>query len=262
VTVFLAVLCAVLGLAIGSFLTVVVHRVPRGESVVRPRSRCPGCGKVVGPRDNVPVLSWLLLRGKCRGCGEPISIRYPLTEVATAALFAATAVRLRHAPHGQAVLASYLVLDAAILALALIDLETMKLPDILTLPLYATGMLLLVLPSALVGDSHASVRALEGMAGVYAAYFLLCYLTAGRGLGFGDVKLSGPLGLHLAWLGWRELAVGLLATQLLAGVVAVALLSRGRAGRKSRLPFGPFLVAGTIVGMLAGAPLGRLWLGS
>jgi leader peptidase (prepilin peptidase)/N-methyltransferase len=148
----LLALVVVLGLVLGSFLNVVVHRVPRGESVVRPPSACPGCGKHIRPRDNVPVLGWLLLRGRCRDCGQQISARYPLVELGCAGLFAALALRFGFDP----VLPAYLYLAAVGLALALIDIDVRRLPDALTLPSYPVALVLLGLGAALGSESGTS----------------------------------------------------------------------------------------------------------
>lgn len=259
-TVLLAVLCGVLGLAVGSFLNVVIWRVPRGESVVRPASRCPGCSSEIAPRDNVPVLSWLLLHARCRGCGARISARYPLVELATGALFAGMAVRLSDAHHGWALLPAFLYLAAIGVALTAIDLDTQKLPNRIVLPSYPVLLALVAVPSLLVGDAAALVRGLLAGAVLYAAYFVLCFATAGRGLGFGDVKLAGLLGFGLGWLGWPSVLVGVLAAHLVGGLVVIGLVLVAGAGRKTRVPFGPMLIAGALVGIFAGVPLGSAYL--
>jgi len=249
-------LAAVVGLAVGSFLNVLIHRVPAGLSVVRPGSRCPACEHSVRSRDNVPVLSWLLLRGRCRDCGTPIAARYPLVELGTALLFALVAARLGP----SASLPAFLYLCAVSVALAAIDLETQRLPNVLTLPSYLVGGGLLAVAAAVDGDVGRLLRAVEGMVALYAFYFVICYATAGKGMGFGDVKLAGLLGLYLGWLGWPELLVGAFAAHLLGGVVAVWLVARGGASRKTRVPFGPFLVAGALVALLVGSPIAHAWL--
>jgi len=249
-------LAAVVGLAVGSFLNVLIHRVPAGLSVVRPGSRCPACEHSVRSRDNVPVLSWLLLRGRCRDCGTRIAARYPLVELGTALLFALVAARLGP----SASLPAFLYLCAVSVALAAIDLETQRLPNVLTLPSYLVGGGLLAVAAAVDGDVGRLLRAVEGMVALYAFYFVICYATAGKGMGFGDVKLAGLLGLYLGWLGWPELLVGAFAAHLLGGVVAVWLVARGGASRKTRVPFGPFLVAGALVALLVGSPIAHAWL--
>ena len=239
---------ALVGLLIGSFLNVVVWRVPRGESVVSPPSGCPSCGALIRPVDNVPVLSWLLLRGRCRSCQEPISRRYPLVELGTAGLFAVMAVRFGLAPE----LPAYLYLAAVGLALALIDLDLKRLPDVLTLPSYVVGVVLL--GAASLDDPHAFLRALLGGVAMFAVYFALAFAYP-AGMGFGDVKLSGVLGLYLGWLGWDVWAVGLILGFLLGGAAGVAVLVAKRGSRKTAIPFGPFMLGGALIAILFGHPL-------
>lgn len=252
-----AVVAGVFGLAVGSFLNVVIYRVPRGESIVRPPSHCPGCSQPVRPRDNVPVLSWLLLRARCRDCREPISARYPAVELLTAAVFVALTVRLGL----TAALPAFLYLGAVGVALALIDLDTRKLPNVLTLPSYAVGLVLLGVAAASKGEVGPLLRAVEGMAALYAVYFALWFVYP-KGMGFGDVKLAGVLGLYLGWLGWQVWAVGLLLGFFAGGLTGVGLLALGRAGRKTAIPFGPFMAAGAFAALLVGAPIAHVWLGT
>ena len=248
--VLLAAVAGLFGLLVGSFLNVVVWRVPRGESVVRPPSACPGCGTQIRPRDNVPVLSWLLLRGTCRDCGAVISSRYPLVEAACAALFAVMALRFGLDP----VLPAYLYLAAVGLALALIDLDCKRLPDALTLPSYPVAAALLGIAALAGSDSGSFVRALLGGAAMYALYFALCFAYP-AGMGFGDVKLAGVLGTYTAWLGWGTWAVGVFLGFLLGGVFGVALLLAKKGGRKTAVPFGPFMLLGVLVAVLVGQGL-------
>ena len=247
--------CALLGLLVGSFLNVVVHRVPRGESVVSPPSACPGCRTPIRPRDNVPVAGWLLLKGRCRDCAEPISARYPAVEAATAALFAVMALRLGPDP----VLPAYLYLAAVGLALALIDLDVRRLPDALTLPSYVVVAALLGVGTVLGSGSGHLGRALLGGLAMYAFYFAMCFAYP-AGMGFGDVKLAGVLGMATAWLGWGAWAVGLFAGFVLGGVFGIALIALGRAGRRSKVPFGPFMLLGTLLAVLAGQQLADAYL--
>ncbi len=246
----LAVLCGVLGLAIGSFLNVVIHRVPRGESVVSPPSACPSCSSAIRPRDNVPVAGWLLLKGRCRDCQTPISPRYPLVEAATAALFVVMALRFSLDP----VLPAYLYLAAVGLALALIDLDCKRLPDALTLPSYPLAAVLLGAAALAGSDSGQFVRALLGGLAMFVVYFALCFAYP-AGMGFGDVKLSGVLGMYLAWLGWGAWAVGLFLGFLLGGVFGIALIAVKKGGRKTAVPFGPFMLLGVLVAILVGPEL-------
>jgi leader peptidase (prepilin peptidase) / N-methyltransferase len=251
----LVVLSVLLGLAVGSFLNVVIWRVPRGESVVHPPSACPACGRAVRPRDNVPVLSWLLLRGRCRDCAAPISVRYPLVEAGTAVLFGLVALRV-----DPWAVPAFAYLAAAGLALALIDLDTHRLPNVIVLPSYAVLAVLLTVASAGTGDWSALLRAGIGGVVLWTLYFLMGVLYP-RGMGFGDVKLAGLLGGCLAWLGWGPFAVGSFGAFLLGGVFSVGLLVTGRASRGSGIPFGPWMIAGAALGVAAGAPLWNAYLG-
>ena len=251
------VLLAVFGLLIGSFLNVVVWRVPRGESLLSPPSHCPGCEMPVRPRDNIPVLSWLLLRGRCRDCREPINVRYPLVEAATSAAFVAMAVRFGF----DAALPAFLYLAAISVALALIDIDTQRLPNAIVLPSYAVGLVLLGVAAVAQGGYGDLVRAILGMAALYGFYFGLALLYP-AGMGFGDVKLAGVLGLYLGWLGWAELVAGGFLGFLLGGVVGGVLMAVRRAGRKSKIPFGPFMLGGAFIAVLWGDALADLYLDS
>ncbi len=255
----LSVVAGLAGLCVGSFLNVVVWRVPRGESVVTPRSHCPGCGHGIRPRDEIPVLSWLLLGARCRDCGERISARYPLVELLTAAVFVAIALRFHDA---VGLLPAYLYLGALGVALALIDLDVQKLPNALTLPAYLVGPFLLAIAvlSSDDGGWGSLLRALGGLAAMYAFYFSLWYVTRGRGMGFGDVKLAGVLGLFLAFLGWQTWTVGLFAGFFVGGVVSVALMAAGQAGRKTKVPFGPFMVVGALIAVFVGSGIAHSYL--
>lgn len=249
----------VLGLVVGSFLNVVIWRVPRGESVVSPPSACPSCGHPVRRRDNVPVLSWLALRGRCRDCANPISVRYPLVETGTALLFVGVVARLGV---GWPVPA-YLYLAAVGLALALIDIDVHRLPNALVLPSYPVLLGLLALASANPGggaDWGALGRAALAGGGLFAFYGLLVVVYP-RGMGLGDVKLAGVLGLALGWLGWGSLVVGAFAAFLIGGVFSVVLLASGRANRKTAIPFGPWMALGAFIGIAVGEPVWSAYLG-
>lgn len=255
----LVLAAAVLGLAIGSFLNVVVWRLPRGESVASPPSACPRCGHRIRPRDNVPVLSWLLLRGRCRDCAEPIAVRYPLVEAGTALLFGGVV-----ALAGPTwVLPALLYLAALSVALTLIDLDVQRLPDALVLPACPVCAALLALASWNPGGEPAwgaLGRAAIGGAGLLALY-LAAALAYPGGMGLGDVKLAGVLGLCLAWFGWDVLAVGGFAAFLLGGLYAVGLVLARRAGRRSGIPFGPWMLAGAWLGIAVGERVGDWYLG-
>lgn len=248
--------CAVLGLLVGSFLNVVVHRVPAGESVVSPPSACPRCGHRLRARDNVPVLSWLLLRGRCRDCRAPISARYPLLETSTGVLLTLVAVEVGWSPE----LPALLYLACVAVALTAIDLEHHRLPDAIVLPSYVVGAALLAGAAALEGEWSPLLRAAIGLAVLWLAYFALALAKPG-GMGFGDVKLAGLLGMHLGYLGWAELAVGAFAAFLVGGVVGIALLATRRAGRRTAIPFGPFMLLGAAIGVAVGPGLAAGYLG-
>ncbi|MGA5304064.1 prepilin peptidase [Nucisporomicrobium flavum] len=240
---------ALLGLAVGSFLNVVIHRVPRGESLVRPGSHCPSCGNEVRNRHNVPVAGWLLLRGRCADCRAPISARYPLVEAGTAALFVAVAARFGWSWE----LPAYLYLAAVAIALAAIDLDVLRLPDQIVLPSYGVAALLF-LPAVIAGHSwDAALRALLAAACLYVFYRGLALVP--RGMGGGDVKLAPLLGLYLGWLGWSSVAVGAFAGFFLGGLVAAVLMLVKAAGRGSRIPFGPYMLAGSFLAVFAAAPI-------
>ncbi len=245
-TVLLATGCGIFGLVIGSFLNVVIWRVPRGESIVRPPSACPKCGHQLRPYDNIPVLSWLVLRGRCRDCGEPISMRYPIIEALTAALFVAMALLVP-----PAALPAYLWLAGAGVALAAIDLDTKRLPNVITYPSAVIVGVWLIGVSLATGEPGQALRTLLGGL-AFAGFFLLLNVLYPRGMGMGDVKLALPLGFALAWVSWATLLVGGFLAFLLGAVVGVGLMAAGRAGRRSALPFGPFMLIGAFVALVVG----------
>jgi len=245
-------LCAVLGLAVGSFLNVVIYRVPRNESVVSPRSSCPSCGAAIRGRDNIPVLSWLLLRGHCRDCGAPISAEYPLVELACAALFAGTAARFGH----QWDLPAYLVLFAGLLALSIVDVEHLILPKKIVYPLTALVTALLLLAAAETGKWHSFLIGVACALGWFLVFFAM-NLISPRVLGFGDVRLSLVLGLSLGWLGFGYVILGFFAANLIGAVVGIALIATKHVERQSRIPYGVFLASGCAVAVFAGPELLR-----
>jgi leader peptidase (prepilin peptidase)/N-methyltransferase len=226
-------------LALGSFLNVVVARIPERRSLVRPRSACTRCGHELSWWENVPLVSYAALRGRCRGCGDPIGLRYPLVELATAVLVAASVLRFGFT--GRAFVAAFFV--TVLVALSAIDAERRILPDVIVLP-----------AAALVLAAHVTLfpdRALEWvLASLGAALFLfLALLAYPRGMGLGDVKLALLLGAALG----VHVTVGLMLGMLAAMVVGVVLLVRhGSAARKMRIPFGPFLAFGSVVALFWG----------
>lgn len=240
---------AVFGLVIGSFLNVVAHRLPRGESLATPGSQCPSCDTAVRPWDNIPVLSWLLLRGRCRSCRERIAPRYPLVEALTAACFAA--VVAVH-PHDTAMLVLGLVLVAFLVPMAVIDLDHRIIPNRLTAP---AAVLALVLGTALDPGGEPERLIAAAIAG---GALMLPALLHPSGMGMGDAKLIGVLGLYLG----RGVAPAFLVAFALGTVVGLAIVMRKglHAGRKTAVPFGPFLAVGGLVGILAGDALVDLYL--
>jgi leader peptidase (prepilin peptidase)/N-methyltransferase len=235
---------ALFGLLVGSFLNVVIVRLPRGRSLVAPRSACPACGAAIAWHDNIPVLSFVLLRGRCRACDAPISWRYPAVELATAALFA-----LAYARFGPGLdLAVALPLVSALIVITGIDLSHQIIPDVITLPGIAAG-LAVALATGRVSWIDSGLGILVG-GGVFWAILRASLLLTGReGMGGGDVKLGAMLG---AFLGWKVVLLSIFLAVVLGGALAVALLSLRVAGRKDPIPFGPFLAAGGVTGLLWG----------
>jgi leader peptidase (prepilin peptidase) / N-methyltransferase len=272
--VFVAV-SALLGLMIGSFLNVVIHRLPqmmerdwarqcaelRGEAVadqesfslLRPRSRCPHCERQVRAVENIPILSYLLLGGRCKGCGKPIGWRYPIVEALTGLLFGLAAWKL--GPTLAA--AGAMVFVAAMVALTFIDFDTQLLPDDITLPLLWLGLLLNLrgtytdLPSAVIG-------AVAGYLSLWVVYWLFKLVTGREGMGYGDFKLLAVIG---AWLGWQVLPLTILLSSLVGAMVGVALIVLARHGRNVPIPFGPYLAAAGVIALFWGKPLTRAYLG-
>jgi leader peptidase (prepilin peptidase)/N-methyltransferase len=257
----LVLVVGMLGLAVGSFLNVVIVRVPAGESVVRPPSHC-SCGARIAPRDNVPVLSWLMLRGTARCCSAPISARYPVVEALTAAAFLGVAWWWLAVRGGTVwALPALLYLVALSICLAAIDLATFRLPFWIVAPSYPVAAALLGIAAWAAGDLRSLVRMVIGGAVAWGLYRLL-HLIHPRGMGYGDVRLSGVLGMYLGWLGWAELAVGLFMGFLVGGVAGIALIATGRGRLKTAIPYGPYLLLGAWIGVLAGASIGGWYLSS
>jgi leader peptidase (prepilin peptidase) / N-methyltransferase len=265
-----------LGLVIGSFLNVVIHRLPRmmerdwaaqcaelrGETVatdeppfslVRPRSRCPDCGRPIGAMENIPVLSFLILRGQCRGCGKRISWRYPVVEAMTGALFGLCAWQL-----GPSLAAGgAMAFVAAMIALTFIDLDTQLLPDDITLPLLWAGLLFNI--SATYTDLTSSVvGAVAGYLSLWSVYWLFKLVTGKEGMGYGDFKLLAAIG---AWLGWQILPLTILLSSLVGALVGITLIVATKHGRNVPIPFGPYLAAAGVIAVFWGKPLTRAYLG-
>ena len=270
-----AVLAAVFGLLIGSFLNVVIHRLPimmQRESdnyvahesgkplphterynLVVPRSACPQCKRQIGALENVPVLSYLALRGKCAGCKTPISIRYPLVEALTGGL---SALLIWHFGSGWVGLAT-LVFAYLLIAMTFIDADTQLLPDDLTLPLLWIG-LLLNLSGLFVPLQDAVIGAAAGYLSLWAIYWAFKLLTGKEGMGYGDFKLLAALG---AWLGWKMLPIIILFSSLVGAAVGIALIAFTRHGRDKPIPFGPYLAAAGLLALLYGRTILETYFG-
>jgi leader peptidase (prepilin peptidase)/N-methyltransferase len=275
--IFVTVVAGVLGLLIGSFLNVVAYRVPAHISLMR-ESRCPHCDTAIKPWHNVPVFGWIALRGKCANCKEPISPRYPIVEGVTGAAFAVvTWVGLtfpevlgvsspsfvgRSTTEWVAlglVIVAFLYFAAISIVLTLIDLDTHRLPNSIVLPSYVVAGILFTVAAALTGDWGSLLRAAIGMAAMYLFYFVLRLARPG-GMGGGDVKLAGVIGIYLGWIGWGALAVGAFAAFLYGGVFGIALMLLRRAGRKTAIPFGPWMILGAWTGVFAGEAVGKWYV--
>lgn len=270
-----AFVAGVLGLMVGSFLNVVIHRLPqmmerdwaaqcaelRGEataaqapfSLARPRSRCPQCGHSIAALDNIPLLSWILLGGKCRGCGTPISVRYPLTEVATGILFAYSAWQFGF---GAAAMAAMLLVAAAI-TLTGIDFDTQLLPDDITLPLLWAGLAFNYF-SIFTTLHNAVAGAVLGYLALWTVYWAFKLATGKEGMGYGDFKLLAALG---AWFGWQMLPLIILLSSLVGAFVGISLMIFARHGRNVPIPFGPYLAAAGLIALFWGKPLTRAFVG-
>lgn len=262
-------------LLVGSFLNVVIHRLPkmmeadwhsqcaelRGEppaeavtyNLAVPRSACPQCGHAITALENIPVLSWLWLRGRCAVCRAPISARYPLVELLTAMLSAAAAWKWGVSP---ATLGA-LLLIWTLVALAFIDLDTTLLPDDLTLPLLWLG-LLFNLGGTFVSLSDAVIGAMGGYLVLWSVYWLFKLATGKEGMGFGDFKLLAALG---AWLGWQMLPVVILLSSVVGAVIGIAMITLVKHDRRVPIPFGPYLAGGGLVALFFGADLTQAYLG-
>lgn len=236
-------LAFVAGLVIGSFLNVVAYRLPRGESLLHPGSHCPSCNAPVKNRDNIPVLGWLILRGRCRACDQEFSWRYPAVELLTAVLYAAVV-----ATHDDAIgIVLGLLLVTALVPIALIDLDVRKIPNVITLPASIAA-----LGAGLALDIEFVPEQLISGAAAFAFFFLAAWLYP-KGMGMGDVKLAGMLGLYLG----RAVAPAIFLALILGVVVGAVVIARlgQKAGRKVAVPFGPFLAIGGVFGFFAGEDL-------
>ena len=239
----------------GLFANVVIYRVPEGRSILKPPSGCPWCGSHVRPLDNIPVISWLLLKGHCRTCSKPISPRYPLVEALVGLIFAAIGLRFGISWTGVAEAA----LAGGLVALAFIDLDHMLLPKKVV---YSTLMIVgVVLLAGTVGREPVAPPSVAVITAVVAwAVFFVINFVAPHALGFGDVRLALLIGFGLGWLGGAYALLGFLIASVLGSIVGVALIAMGKAGRRTWIPFGTFLAAGAVLSALVGAPVVNWYL--
>jgi leader peptidase (prepilin peptidase)/N-methyltransferase len=248
----LLVLAGVLGLAVGSFLNVCIYRLPRRQSLVHPPSRCPRCGRGLSWFDNIPVVSWLALRGRCRQCGEPIAAQYPIVEIVTAVLFVAVVVLTPTVP----LIVSRLVLGSALIVLFMIDLEHQILPNVITLPGIAVGLALsLLAPPGIVDAAIGAALGAGVLYAIAAGYYLV---RKEEGMGMGDVKMLAMIG---AFLGWQSVLLTLVLSSFSGALIGIALLATSRGSMRYALPFGTFLALGAFVAMLSGDAIFTWYLG-
>ena len=272
--VYFTAACLLLGLAVGSFLNVVIHRLPQmlerewlaqcaelsGQapsqqeplSLARPRSRCPKCGHMISALENIPIASWLVLRGRCRACRATISPRYPLVEAATGLLSAYVGWHF-----GYTLAAAGALLFAwAMIALSFIDIDTQLLPDDITLPLLWAG-LTFNLGGNFTDLRSAVIGAIAGYLALWAIYWGFKLATGKEGMGYGDFKLLAAIG---AWLGWQMLPLTILLSSFVGAVIGIALIIATRRGREVPIPFGPYLAAAGVLALFWGQPLTRAYL--
>jgi leader peptidase (prepilin peptidase)/N-methyltransferase len=270
-----ALVAGFFGLMIGSFLNVVIHRLPiimerdwaaqcaefRGEAppafealtLARPRSRCPQCGHSITAMENIPVISWLLLRGKCKWCSVPISVRYPLIEAVTGLLFAYAAWHFGFTAAGFGAL----LFVAALITLTGIDFDTQLLPDDITLPLLWVGLTFNAF-GVYTDLRSAVIGAMAGYLSLWGVYWMFKLVTGKEGMGYGDFKLLAALG---AWLGWQMLPLAILLSSFVGAVVGITLMVFARQGRNVPIPFGPYLAAAGAISLIWGKPLTHAYLG-
>jgi leader peptidase (prepilin peptidase)/N-methyltransferase len=270
-----ALVAGFFGLTIGSFLNVVIHRLPiimerdwaaqcaefRGEAppafealtLARPRSRCPQCGHSITAMENIPVISWLLLRGKCKWCSVPISVRYPLIEAVTGLLFAYAAWHFGFTAAGFGAL----LFVAALITLTGIDFDTQLLPDDITLPLLWVGLTFNAF-GVYTDLRSAVIGAMAGYLSLWGVYWMFKLVTGKEGMGYGDFKLLAALG---AWLGWQMLPLAILLSSFVGAVVGITLMVFARQGRNVPIPFGPYLAAAGAISLIWGKPLTHAYLG-
>lgn len=255
----LVALAAAFGVAIGAFLTVVIDRVPRALSVWRPRPGCSSCGAPIRPRHLAPIVSYLILRGRCADCSAQIPARYPLVEALGGALFAAVTAWALSVGKPE-LLPVLLYLAAVGLALAAIDIDLHRLPNALVLPSYLVVAAALSVASAATGDWWSLARAAFGAAALFGFYLLLAVIHP-AGMGFGDVKLAGVLGAVTGYIGWAAVIVGAFAGFVFGALIAIGMIIARRGTASTALPFGPFMLAGAATGVVTGTQLTSVYWG-
>lgn len=237
----------ILGTVIGSFLNVCIYRLPRKESIISPPSHCPSCNESIAWYDNVPIFGWLMLKGKCRKCGNPISAEYPIVEFVTGLMFLLTYLRYGLSPY----LPLFLILFSAFLVIAFIDFKHQIIPDMITLPGIAVGI------AASFALNHITPKgSIIGLLVGGGLFFLIALLSRG-GMGGGDIKLMAMIG---TFVGWPGVAVTTMIGSTLGAIIGIALMILGKKGRKSQIPFGPFLVIGAVIYILWGGHIIRWYL--
>lgn len=251
----LDLLFGLVGVLVGSFLNVVIYRVPTGQSLSKPRSNCPSCRSPIRALDNLPVLSWLILGRRCRACRAPISARYPFVEILTGVAFAAAAHRARTIEEAVFVALAF----AVFIAITFIDVDHRRVPNRIVLPATAVSFVWLALLSLLTRSQQPFTSAVISASTGFLLLLVIALVSGG--MGFGDVKLAAFLGLVVGRFGVGAFVVALFAAFMLGGIVGIGALLSGQAGRKSAIPFAPMLCGGAVIGIFVGARLFGLWLG-
>lgn len=254
------ILIGTFGAMVGSFLNVVIYRLPLKRSILSPPSACTSCGYRIKSIDNVPIFSWLILKGKCRSCNSVISVRYPVVELSTGVFFAIVTWKFLPTQSSTIyLLIAFLYFAAMSVALTLIDLDTHTLPNAIVLPSYFVGAIFLSAAGIASGNYGAMLRGAMGAAALWLLYFSMAILYP-DGMGFGDVKFAGVLGLFLGYLGWDVLVTGAFAAFALGGLFALSLILLRKSTLKSGIPFGPWMLAGAWLGVFFGVPIVQSYL--
>ncbi|MDD6373780.1 MAG: prepilin peptidase [Bifidobacteriaceae bacterium] len=258
--VILEIVAFIVGCILGSFLGVVIWRVPNHISIVNPkRSFCPNCNAQIAWYDNIPLLSYAVLRGKCRHCKEPISVRYPIMEALTGCAMAAVVAGALWQIYPAWLLPNMLYLAAISIVVAYIDIDHHLILNVIVYPSYLVSLALLVLASAMMGNWEALKRGLICALILFVFYFVLSLIWPG-GMGDGDIKLAFLLGMTLGWLGWKQFIVGAFMAFFVGGLVVLIQLTRKKVSVHGGIPFGPSMVVGTWIGIFAGQVIADLYL--